>query len=297
MQGNTVPIERPGLRLRPNFKHAFSVLILFFFISFLLFGLFGLPFSLRATIYEAFKKGANIYINYKTAAFNTLESENFILKYSDGDRDISAFMLDTAEIYYRAVQETIGYWPEEKVLLIIYPDQEALNRSFGWAGDESAAGAYWGGSVIILSPYAWAGEGADMGSVEAAFLKQGPLSHELTHYVVDEKTGGNYSRWLSEGLAQYVEEKMTGFRLKEPSPEQQERPYTLDQLERDYDSLPDQTLAYWQSLQTVSCLIDEYGMGKMRHMLDLLGGGSKMEEALQTTYGISVSKLEKKIKT
>jgi len=287
MQTNVVPGAGQVLKIAVIF------VIILLFISFLS---FGLPFSLRTSIYKVFKKGAYMLINYQTASFGTLESEHFVLKYSKEDRDISAFVLDTAEKYCLAVREMMNYWPEQRGLIIIYHDQKDLNKSFGWAADKSTAGAYWAGSIRILSPHAWSGKEEDADSIRTAFLKQGPLSHELTHYIIDEMTGGNYSRWLSEGLAQYVEEKTTGFHLDEPPLKQQKNPYPLALLEREYDKLPDQTLVYWQSLQVVRYLIDGYGMEQMHVMLALLGKGADMEEALQKTYSMSVSELETKIK-
>ena len=45
------------------------------------------------------------------------------------------------------------------------------------------------------------------------YFKEGPMVHEYTHLVVDELTGGNYSRWFTEGVAQYVEQQVTGYTL------------------------------------------------------------------------------------
>ena len=267
-------------------------------IALLLLGLFVFscfPFFWRATFYQVFKKGAAVLVNYHTASYHTLESESIVLKYSDEDRRISAFVLDTAERYYDAVAEIMNYRPQNKVLLIIYPDQKTLNKSFGWAGDKSTAGAYWAGSVRILSPLALAGEEKDDVRIKSVFLTQGPVSHELAHYVIDEKTGGNYPRWLSEGLAQYVEEKITGFRLEVPSLEQQKELYPLSQMDRGFDNLPDQTLAYWQSLHTVNFLLDRYGMEKMQDLLTALQTGLKLEQAFRQVYDLPVAELEQQL--
>ena len=80
-------------------------------------------------------------------------------------------------------------------------------------------------------------------------------------------TRGNYSRWLTEGLAQYIERDFTGFVLAEPLPEEKKDIYSLTQLDRTFDQRPNQVLAYWQSLETVDYLIEQHGMEKMVNLM------------------------------
>ena len=289
METNTAVTQGPALALRISAIALIALLLLSSLIT-----SFS-PSCLRASLYRVYKKGAKALLNYRTASYNTLESENIILKFSEEDREVSGFVLDTAERYYAAVTEMMECRPKNKVLLIIYPDQETLNKSFGWAGDKSAAGAYWAGSVRVLSPFAFAGGEKNVAQIKRVFLAQGPVAHELTHYVLDEKTGGNYPRWLSEGLAQYVEEKITGFRLEEPSFQQHRELYPLSRMDRGYDTLPDQVVAYWQSLEAVNLLIDRYGMEKIHDLLTALRTGLKIDQALPQVYGMSVTELEQQL--
>jgi hypothetical protein len=107
-------------------------------------------------------------------------------------------------------------------------------------------------------------------------------------------TQGNYTRWLTEGLAQHIEEKVVGFRLDEPFPKDKETLYSLKNLDRDFDRQENQLLAYWQSLQTVQFLIDKYGMDKMQELLSVLSKGIKTNYAIEQVYGLNINELESK---
>jgi hypothetical protein len=235
------------------------------------------------------------YLNYQTRDFNEWNSENFIIKYTDKDKEIITFTVDVIENYYNAVKTQLAYSPkDEKILVVIYPNQEALNGSFGWEGDKSAAGVYWAGTIRLLSPFGWYQDVNEEVIIKEALLKEIPISHELTHRLIDVWTKGNYTRWLTEGVAQYIEKKVAGFRLDEPLPKDKEKLYLLQNLDRDFDLQENQLLAYWQSLQTVEYLIENYGMNKLQRLLDTLGNGMKTNKAIAHIYGLSINELENK---
>lgn len=271
----------------------FSLIIIF--VVFLSIAVPALPHYVRASIHQLIHSGVRTYLSYNTRQYQMAESEHFILKYSDSDQDIAVFTLDLAEQLYASVKQQLDYHKNEnKILLVIYPDQASLNRSFGLPADKSAAGVYWAGSIRILSPHAWYPTKDAEEEVQELFSKNAPLSHELTHLFVDRLTKGNYTRWLTEGLAQYIEEKTVGFRLPEPLPEQRKALYPLTSLDRDFDQLEDEVLVYWQSLQTVEYLLEEYGMERMHVLLNVLEQGTKINKALLQVYGLTIEELEKK---
>ncbi len=253
--------------------------------------------EIRTLPYLIFKKAISLYVNYQTRDFQIKESNHFIVKYTGTDADMAGLIAETAETYYHKVGEHLGYRPDiGKIPLIVYPDSVSLNESFGMKGDKSAVGVYWAGSIRLLSPNAWLPRELQGPEKELLFKKDGPLSHELTHLFVDYQTKGNYTRWLTEGIAQYVEREITGFALDEPSPAQSRKLYPLARLDRDFDHQPDQILAYWQSLKTVEYLIDHYGPEKIQELLKVLAQGFRINEAFSKVYGINLSTLEKNVK-
>ncbi|HIE12973.1 MAG TPA: hypothetical protein EYP63_06070 [Desulfotomaculum sp.] len=101
--------------------------------------------------------------------------------------------------------------------------------------------------------------------------------------------GGNYPRWLTEGLAQEMERRLTGFRLEPPAGFPNCYPFSvLD----DFDSLPDERLAYYQSYLMVGYLLEHGGDAKLKELLAELGRGCSFASALERTMGYGVSEFE-----
>ncbi len=271
-------------------------IVAFVLIIVLLPGLFiaDCSFYLRGLVSKVFQQGVRLLLNYQTKDYEVLKSESFILKYTQEERELAPLILELAEEYLVRTEEVFGAKHRAgRIPLVLYGDEAALNKSFGWAGDKSTAGVYWAGTIRLVSPRGWTGalpqSAAEAG---ATFAKEGPLAHELTHLLVDEVTGGNYPRWLTEGLAQYVEEQITGFTLSEPTLDSRASLYSLAALDRSFDEQADQFLAYWQSLQAVRQLLAHYGNEKMTNLLECLGQGKAFKSAFAAVYGLSFADFE-----
>lgn len=247
---------------------------------------------LRVLAHSAFKNIISKYLALQTKDFKVLEGENFIVKYTDKDANSADLILKTAEEYLILVQSKLKYSVanDKKILLVVYPDAAALNKSFGWAGDKSAVGVYWAGSIRLLSPRDWL-NGYEMKLAEA-FRQNGPLSHELVHLLIDQQTKGNYTRWLTEGIAQYIEEEITGFTLQEPSQQDMKVFYSFEELDKKFDALPNEALAYWQSLEFIRYLVRLHGIDKIHEVLTELESGDSVKTAFFKIYGVSLQELE-----
>jgi hypothetical protein len=119
------------------------------------------------------------------------------------------------------------------------------------------------------------------------FVTSGPMIHELTHLVVDYITGGNVPRWVTEDLSQYEEYRLTGFKFGEPAGLLEQTPYFFKTMEEGFDELPDQTLAYWQSLSAIQYIVEEYGKDSVHQILKILAGGDSIDEALYEVLGVA----------
>lgn len=221
-------------------------------------------------------------INLRTAGFNEVITEHFIIKYTPTDESNIDTIAKVSEQSFAEVSDLFGYSPKTKTTLVVYPDTQSLASSFGWDKDEKAMGVYWAGSIRILSPSQWT-----TGKVEDEFYKEGPMVHELAHLVVDDLTKGNYSRWWTEGIAQYVEKKITGFEFNNPFKEGQPiEYYDFKVLDKNFDQL-NQQVAYWQSLKVVEYIVDNYGEDKLFVILDYLGQGHNMALAIEKALAVS----------
>ncbi len=224
---------------------------------------------------------------WKTANFVQTETEHFQIKYLQVDGDYVEVIGQTAEDAYVQVSDLMGRKPDYKTTIIIYPDSSSLAKSFGWDKDEKAMGVYWAGTIRLLSPQQWI-NGSDWHKI---FAGEGPMYHEFAHLLVDDITKGNYSRWFTEGIAQHVEKKLTGFEFVEPSSEQASAYYKFAELNKNFDEL-DQQIAYWESLQVVEYMVDNYGEESLLDILNCLGEGNSMEDAVFKSLGIDYKTFE-----
>jgi hypothetical protein len=239
------------------------------------------PVKPRMLVYPLVRQAAQAKLNYETRQMAVYETDHFLIKYSSADERVVPMVAQAAEAAYAPVTAALGYAPGGKTLVVIYPDRSALNKNFGWAGNQSAMGVYWGGVIELLSPQAWLKSGtAD------EFTRSGPMVHEYTHLVFDHMSRGNYPRWFTEGLAQYFEYKINGYEWRTADNSLLGRLYTQAELERDFDSLANQSLAYRESLAAVRYIADVYGDDKLRQVIAALAAGRSMEEAVGSSLGI-----------
>ncbi|KUG02676.1 hypothetical protein ASZ90_019932 [hydrocarbon metagenome] len=225
---------------------------------------------------------------WKTGNYIQTETEHFQIRYLLADSDYVEVIGHTAEDAYVRVSDLFGYQPDHTTTIIIYPDSASLAESFGWEKDQKAMGVYWAGTIRLLSPQEWINGAADW---QQTFASEGPVYHEFAHLLVDDITKGNYSRWFTEGIAQHVEKKLTGFEFAEPVIEQNSPYYEISMLEKNFDAL-DQPIAYWESLQIVEYLVDNYGEQSLLSILNYLGEGNCMEQAVSKTIGIDYKTFE-----
>lgn len=253
---------------------------------------FGFPLP-RLLAYSLVREIIRTAAVLETWNWPRMESEHFIIRYStaDGEEKMARLVLENAETIYEPVVKAYGYQPNKKILVVVYPTRQALGRTFGWDADESAMGVYWGGVIRVLSPEQWVDD-QDTDQLKTVFAKSGPMAHELTHLVVDYLTRGNYTRWLTEGIAQYKEWEVTGFEFDEPDGSINQPLYPLTKMDAEYDNLPNQSLAYRQSLLAVSYIVDKYGEDKINLLMDELGNGLTMDQAFTKVLGVDLTTFE-----
>lgn len=249
------------------------------------------PGSVKGYFYGAFREAAKINIMVRTWGWDSLEGEHFLVRHRPGDQAGAQMVLDAAERFYPRVAEDFDYQGKGKIPVIVYPSRVELNASFGWPASESAMGVYWGGVIRVLSPEVWIS--SDLPDETAdIFMETGPMSHELTHLVVDYLARGNYTRWFTEGLAQYQEYKLTGFLFDDPSGTLDQELYPLRDMNRGFDALPNQSLAYRQSLSTVEYIVEFYGEDQLHKIITELGRGSTMNDVFMQVLGVDLVKFE-----
>ncbi len=239
------------------------------------------PVKARMLAYPLARRAAEAKLDYETRDMATYQTPHFTIRYSQADAPTVAMVAQAAEAAYAPVTGALGYAPGGKTLVVIYPDRSALNRNFGWSGDQSAMGVYWGGVIEVLSPSAWF-----KGGTPGEFTRTGPMVHEYTHLVFDHVTSGNYPRWFTEGLAQYLEYKVNGYEWRTAGNALTGRLYTQGELDGNFDALPDQALAYRESLAAVRYIAAVHGEARLRAVIAALAAGRPLPGAINDALGM-----------
>lgn len=253
-----------------------------------LFLLFTMSFRPQMWVYPLVRQATQMKVNYETRQMAVMETEHFRIKYTIIDADMIPMIAEAAEVAYVPVTRRFSYVPPGKTLILVQPTKNELGKAFGWSGNESAMGVYWGGVIQLLSPHVWLNDGA---SVEE-FIHSGPLVHEFTHLVFDYITNGNYPRWFTEGLAQYSEYQVNNYEWQTTTNQLDNKLYTMAELDHDFDNLPDQSLAYRESLAAVRYIDEVYGEGKLQDIIQGLKMGQSMEQVLQKNISLDYQRFE-----
>lgn len=254
------------------------------------------PLTAKSYLYRIVREASKISMSWQTRNWQEINGKHFIVRFEPQDSNVANLVLQVAENSYEPISQKFSYTPNSRTLIVVYPTKESLNRSFGWDADESAMGVYWAGVIRVLSPNAWIQEESPL-QLARVFAEEGPMAHEFTHLMVDYSTGGNYTRWLTEGIAQYEEARLTGYQLDHPVITDAEQMYPLHSMERDFDNLKNQNMAYYESLLVVNYLVERYGETGISELLSQLGHGLTMDQSFQRAFGISLDQFETDFKT
>ncbi|HHU30043.1 MAG TPA: hypothetical protein GXZ53_05070 [Firmicutes bacterium] len=216
------------------------------------------------------------------AGWQERETDYFKIRYPAAEAEAVSWLAPVADEAARQVKK---YLPFEggKPWLAIAGSQSAIQKVFGWGEGMGVLGVYKAETIVLLSPSAW--QGKDGQEKLAAFYAANPLVHEYTHYVLEKRAGGGYPRWFSEGLASLLQYFATGFEWVEEGSTLRHGNYSIAELERDFDLLPDQALAYRQALSKVCYLFELQGMEGINRLIDYLAAGIPFWRTMEKVYG------------
>lgn len=245
----------------------------------------------RSTVYALGREWGRLRTEMAVRSFDTLEGRHFIIRYLPEDADVAPLVLETAEAAYEPVTSDLGYEPPGRVTVVIYPEVEDLLRSFGWSDKDPALGVYWSGVIRVLSPRAMTDSG-DPRERTRVFRQTGPMVHELTHLILDYRTGGNYPHWFSEGLAQFEEYRLMEYLWIEPESSLDQPLYSLKELQDGFDSLPNQALAYRQAFLLIDFLVQTRGPAVLSTLIESLSEGASFRRAAGAATGLDLAELE-----
>ena len=211
------------------------------------------------------------------------EGYHFTIHYRGGVNAVAghtiAILLEEA---YISVGGDFDYYLDEKIEAFLYARERFrdITRSPAWAG------AIYDGAIKIPAG----------GITEKTDLLEKVLFHEYTHAVVHRLSRGRAPTWLNEGIAQYEEGKRQERYISHLRKILSGQPkISLRRLEGSFLGLNQENAAaaYLLSLSATEYLVREFGVTAIRYILDELGKGSNLEEALSSVIYTSYDDLEK----
>lgn len=215
--------------------------------------------------------------------WQSLESEHLRVWWYDAPRSFAEDIQDQSNAALDRLEPLIGSRPDRRIEIVAYRSQLDLrdamfDRGAGYEERLSTLGARVAPDILILD----AGTGGSQ-------LEE-VIAHELSHIVLNlhfEEPYMDAPLWLDEGLAMYVEGPLdAGEQRNLDRAIADDRVMSVLSL-TSFPGNPDQVeLAYAQSRDFVSFLIQSGGEDRFRRLLDTVGQAEQdMDEALTGIYG------------
>jgi tetratricopeptide (TPR) repeat protein len=230
----------------------------------------------------------------RLAGFRTLEDDGFIVRMDTREADLyGQRVLALLRRARKTLGEKYGIMLKEPVIVEIFPQRkEFAVRTFGMPGADGFLGVCFGRVITANSP---ASQGESPSNWEAV------LWHEICHVVTLTKTHNKMPRWLSEGISVYEEEQEDATWGESLSPQFREMILgdaltPLSQLSSAF--LAPETprhlqFAYYESALAVDFFVRRFGPEALRGLLDDLGAGVPINEALPRQTKKSLEQLDR----
>ena len=134
---------------------------------------------------------------------------------------------------------------------------------------------------------------------------RGVLFHEYTHAVFREVTGGDRPYWLNEGLAEQIERRSRNLAVSTRSERAALRAniemdawIPLSSIAESFSGLGDDEArnAYLQSVVTIGFIHAKTDVAERRRLLELIGGGFSVDQALHQVMGLDTEGVDAAIR-
>ena len=225
--------------------------------------------------------------------FRTLKGDGFEVRMDPLEADLYGIrVLDLLGRARTVLGERYGAAVEEPIIVEIFPrNQDFAVRTFGLPGADGFLGVCFGRVITANSP---ASQGEDPANWESV------LWHEYCHTVTLDRTNNTMPRWLSEGISVFEEGRENPGWSMPMSPT-----FRSKLLDDDLTPLSglsgaflapesplDLSFAYYESSLAVAYLVEQAGHPALRGLLDDLGAGVPINNALPERFGLTLEELD-----
>jgi hypothetical protein len=201
--------------------------------------------------------------------------------------DYAARVLGFLEAARTEVSASIGVEPLEPLGVVLY-GRAAYVREHAHRFTFQTVG-FFDGRIHVASP------------AHPSDSLRGVLFHEYTHAVFREQTGGDRPYWLNEGLAEQIERRSRGLATSTRSERSALRAnletgswIPLRSIADSFSGLGDARArdAYLQSVVTVAWIESKTDVAARRRLLERLGDGFSIDQALYEVMGLDTEGLD-----
>ena len=215
-------------------------------------------------------------------SMGTRDGSRFLVKFDGGENAIAGHLIGLLlEEAYIKVGSDLDLRPQGRVEALLYTGERFrdITRSPSWAG------AIYDGRIKIPAG----------GITEKTSELEKVVFHEYTHAVVRDASKGRAPVWLNEGIAQYEEGRSSSEYARMLSEIAGTGKVRLRVLEGSFMGLRSEQaqIAYLLSLSATEYIIREFGLFSVRNILENLGKGMGMDEAVSTALGLSYADMER----
>ena len=229
----------------------------------------------------------------RLAGFRTLKDDGFLVRMDPKEAELyGPRVLALLRRAKKTLGEKYGASIPGPVTVEIFPQKkEFAVRTFGLPGADGFLGVCFGSVITANSP---ASQGESPSNWEAV------LWHEYCHVITLNKTKNKMPRWLSEGISVYEEEKEDPAWGSALTPR-----YRAMILGEDFTPLSRLSsaflapksgmhlqFAYFESALAVEFLVQKAGLPALREVLDDLGAGVTINEALPNRAKMTLEQLD-----
>lgn len=227
------------------------------------------------------------------ASFRTVAGGGILLRMDAKEADLYG---PRARAVLTRARDTLtkkyGVTLDKAVTVEIFPrKQDFAVRTFGLPGADGFLGVCFGPVVTAVSP---ASQGKDPSNWEAV------LWHEFCHTVTLHKSKNKMPRWLSEGISVYEEARENPAWGQRLTPRYQEMIRgddltPLSQLSSAFLTAKSPLhvqFAYFESALAVDFLVTNFAFDAVKLVLDDLGAGLPINEAIERRTGQPLAKLD-----
>lgn len=229
----------------------------------------------------------------RLAQFRTIESDGIVVRMDPREADLyGEDVLALLKEARATLAERYGSGPPSPMHVEIFPrKQEFAVRTFGLPGADGLLGVCFGPVITAVSAAAQGERPSNWRAV---------LWHELCHAVTLSKTRNTMPRWLSEGISVYEEGLKDRAWAMRPNAAmraalREEKITPLSRLSSAFleaKTHQDVQLAYLESALAVEFLAEKAGFPAIRGLLEDLGAGKNLDEALPARAGTTLQQLD-----